>query len=115
MKNEHLQQASVDWLCSKGFFSEGTSVDEASKFILSSMVTDQEFSASLCRILEQWATWTQAGTIKVTDFCIMNQEKAMFAQASLVIANLSVFVNGPASALISIQECASKWEYVELG
>lgn len=47
---------SVDWLCSQGFFSEGTSVDEASKFILSGMVTDQEFSASLCRILEQWAT-----------------------------------------------------------
>lgn len=39
----------------------------------------------------------------------------MFARASLVIANLSVFVNEPASALISIQECASKWGYVKLG
>ena len=53
--------------------------------------------------------------MSVDDFCVINQAKDLFAQASLVIIALSGLENSSAGVLVNMQECAAKWEYVELG
>lgn len=105
----------MDWLRTQGHLPGVESVEEATKAILFRMVADQDFSKSLCKTLDNWNEWVRRGAMNVVDFCLINQAKATFAQASLVIVALSALANGPAAALGIMQECATKWEYVELG
>jgi hypothetical protein len=115
VEKSKLQVASIDWLRTQGQLPKVASTEEATKSVLSSTVTDQEFSRSLCQMLEHWKDWVGRGAMGVEDFSIINQAKDRFAQASLMIATLSSLETGPAAAPISIQECVEKWEYVELG
>ncbi|KAK1638691.1 hypothetical protein BDP81DRAFT_422492 [Colletotrichum phormii] len=115
MKGPELQEATIDWLRSRGHIPATQSMEEATKTILFRMVTEQDFAKSLCRILDNWNEWVGRGEMSVMDFCIINQIKATFAQASLVILVLADLENGPAFELDIMQECAAKWEYVELG
>lgn len=114
-KGPELQKASINWLRTQNHIPDAASTEEATEAILSRMVTDRDFSRSLCQMLENWCEWVRRGAMNVVDFCNINQDKATFAQASLVIVTLSELENGPAAALNTMQECAAKWEYVELG
>lgn len=115
IKGLKLQKASMDWLRSKGHVLKQASAEEATKAILSCMITEQKFSKHLCQMLKEWDIWVRGGAMGVKDFCSINEKKASFAQASLVIVALSGLENEPAAALSIMQECAANWEYVELG
>ncbi|KAK1476159.1 hypothetical protein CCUS01_05263 [Colletotrichum cuscutae] len=110
-----LHEATLDWLRSRDHIPAMQTMEEATKTILFRMVTEQAFAKSLCQILDDWNKWADKGEMSVKDFCIINQIKITFAQASLVIVVLAGLENGPASELNIMQECAEKWEYVELG
>ncbi|KAK2061988.1 hypothetical protein LY76DRAFT_681717 [Colletotrichum caudatum] len=114
-KGPELQRASISWLPAQGHIPHEESAEEAIKAILSRMVTDQDFSRSLGQMLENWCEWARRGAMNVADFCDIYQDKATFARAILLIVTLSEIENGPAAALIIMQECAAKWDYVELG
>jgi len=115
VENSTLREASINWLRTHGHLPNATSIEDAQKTILSRVVTDQDLSKSLCRMLGNWVKWVDRSVMSVADFCIVNEDKATFAQASLLVVALSNLESSPADRLIDIQECADKWEYVELG
>ncbi|KAK1541284.1 hypothetical protein CPAR01_07273 [Colletotrichum paranaense] len=115
MTGTELREATLDWLRSRDHIPVMQTMEEATKTILFRMVTEQAFAQFLCQILDDWNTWADKGEMSVKDFCIINQIKVIFAQASLVIVVLAGLENGPASESSIMQECAEKWAYVELG
>lgn len=110
-----IEAASLDWLRAHGGSPDNFSAREATRGILSRMVTDKGFSGSLCEMLERWRAWAGRGFMSVDDFCAINKARGLFTQASLVIITLSGLENSSAGVLVNMQECAAKWEYVELG
>lgn len=110
-----IEAASLAWLRAHGDSPDNATAREATRGILSRMVTDKVFSGSWCQMLERWRAWAGRGVMSVDDFCVINQAKDLFTQASLVIITLSGLENGSSGALVNMQECAAKWEYVELG
>lgn len=115
MTGTELREATLGMLRYRDHIPAMQTMEETTKTILFRMVTEQAFAKSLCQILDDWNKWAGKGEMSVKDFCIINQTKVTFAQASLVIVVLAGLENGPASELNIMQECAAKWEYVELG
>jgi len=115
VQNLKLESAGLEWLHKHGEFAVVPSIEDAMKVILFRMIVDQDFCKHLCQMLDDWARWAASGGMRLIDFCTINEDKVTFAQASLVIRTLSNFEDGPAAVLSKIQDCANRWEYVELG
>ncbi|KAM5344243.1 hypothetical protein ACJ41O_012780 [Fusarium nematophilum] len=106
----------LQWLKSKGHWSEELTLKDATGFLLHRMVLDGEFSSSVYRMLDMWKAWGDVGGMKKSDYQALQENQLVFSQAALLVSMIrdtSTALEGTVS--MDLQECLRMWKKVRLG
>lgn len=89
---------------------------QAVGMLLHRMVLDRAFATRLCRLLDLWMAWADNGGMRKSDFQALDEDKATFALATLVVALISDASSALEGTLsMDLQECLRMWTKVRLG
>jgi len=111
-----VAEHNMRWLKDRKHMHHSLSLKDAVGVVLHRMVLDGQFASSVCRMLDLWKVWADNGGMRRTDIVAIQEEQAVFAQASLLIAVIkdsTAALEGTLS--MDLQECLRLWKTVRLG
>ncbi|KAL6875905.1 hypothetical protein HDV57DRAFT_502433 [Trichoderma longibrachiatum] len=106
----------LEWLKARKLWDENLTLKEIVGFMLHRMVRDGEYTSTLCSMLDTWKAWADMGGMKKSDFQAIQDNQAVFAEATLLIALIEDTSDALEGTLaMDLQECLRIWRKVRLG
>ncbi|KAK8140419.1 hypothetical protein PG984_000485 [Apiospora sp. TS-2023a] len=113
---QKVAECGLRWLQAHNDKLVGLSLQDVVVTVLYQMVVDPPFAMSICKILNQWRTWTDNDYMRPEDMRGLRELQEIFAEASLLLAVIEQVSSSPRdNALFNVQSCTDTFKYVKLG